>query len=154
MTPQDNADVIRSLYDAFNLKDAAKAQEISASGALIELLPFGLRLTPYEVFRNWAQAFPDAKVQLRSIIASEDRVVCELIGRGTHTGPLRGPEGVLPPTGKRIELELCEVYVMQFGKIVSGRSYFDGASLVRQLGIGAQPMAQAEAAKEPVEVRH
>ena len=38
-------------------------------------------------------------------IASGSTVVQELTWQGTHTGPLLGPGGTLPATGKRIQVQ-------------------------------------------------
>jgi hypothetical protein len=35
-------------------------------------------------------------------------VFAEFVGRGTHTGPLVGPAGTLPPTGRSIEFPVGE----------------------------------------------
>jgi hypothetical protein len=41
------------------------------------------------------------------------------IGRGTHTGPLHGPGGEVPPTGKSLALPFCSTLRVTDGKIVS-----------------------------------
>ena len=59
----------------------------------------------------------------------------ELVGRGPHDGTLRGPAGEIPPTNQSVELRLCEVSHIQRGKISHGRTFFDAATMMGQLGV-------------------
>lgn len=62
-------------------------------------------------------------------------MVVEFMGRGTHTGPLHTPTGDVPATGRRVDLPFCDVHRIEDGKITNGRSYFDLATMMRQLGL-------------------
>lgn len=47
------------------------------------------------------------------------------------------PGGELPPTGREVTIELCEILeVGDDGLILHDRSYFDVAGFLQQLGIG------------------
>ncbi len=50
-------------------------------------------------------------------------------------GPLVGPSGTIPPTGRRIELPVGELLRVEDGKITLVHAYYDGATLMRQLGV-------------------
>ena len=50
-------------------------------------------------------------------------------------GPLVGPQGEIPPTGKSVDVAFCDVYQFKDGKFTSLRSYFDTATLMGQLGL-------------------
>ena len=54
--------------------------------------------------QGWKQAFPDARGAIRNAVASGNTVVQEIMWEGTHTGPLEGPGGRLPPSGRRINV--------------------------------------------------
>lgn len=45
----------------------------------------------------------------------------------------------VPPSGRWVNLPVCEVYLIRKGKIVGGRGYFDIATLMRQLGRPPDP---------------
>jgi predicted ester cyclase len=60
-------------------------------------------------------------------------VVAQGIGRGTHRGVFNSPAGPLPPTGRRMEVQFCDVYRLEHGKIIRADSYFDFYGLLRQL---------------------
>jgi predicted ester cyclase len=68
------------------------------------------------------------------VIATPTTAVVEFWGRGTHTGPLETPKGTIPPTGRRVEWQLCFVYDVHHGKVHHVREYFDAATLMAQLG--------------------
>ena len=69
----------------------------------------------------------------------------ELLITGTHKGPLRhgfdrrllGPksDGVLPPTGNRIELRGCVVYKVEGAEISESHIYYDQLEFLNQLGL-------------------
>ncbi len=59
----------------------------------------------------------------------------EFVGQGTHTGPLVGPAGTIPPTGRRIEFSVGELMRVEEGKFTLVHVYYDGATLMRQLGV-------------------
>lgn len=100
---------------------------------------------------RWATAFPDSKVEVESVTGGPDGYVVEFIGSGTHSGPLVGPLGSLPPTGRRISLRFAEAAHVRDGKIADGRLYFDMATMMSQLGLGAE--LPAAAAQQPAEAK-
>jgi predicted ester cyclase len=61
---------------------------------------------------------------------------------GTHTGPLRSPEGVeIPPTGKKFDFPFVGIFRVESRKIRSISIYYDQIELFTQLGLmpGATP---------------
>ena len=84
---------------------------------------------------GWFTPFPDANVEVVNLVAADEWVVVEAIGRGTHTGPLPSPEGEVPATGKSITLPFCSTLRVRDGKAVSGRDYYNLAAVMMQLGL-------------------
>jgi ketosteroid isomerase-like protein len=101
-------------------------------------VPTGETFRGHEGFRQfmegWSDAFPDGRAEDTNVYVGEDFAVTEFVGRGTHTGTLRTPSGEIPPTERSVEWQLCEVYQIREGKIVRGRTYFDAATLMDELG--------------------
>jgi len=75
-------------------------------------------------------AFSELKVREVERHVGEQAVVLEEMLSGRHTGRWEG----LDPTGRRFEIPICTVYVLDSAGLLSAeRVYFDGAALMRQL---------------------
>jgi predicted ester cyclase len=150
MALKSNAEIVRELYRAFDAKDVERTMALTTPDARMQNIPFGLVVGSREYTENWARAFPDGKIQVVALASQGDLVFAECIGRGTHTGILRGPGGEIRPTQRKVELKFIEVYNMKDGKIAGGRIYFDGLSFLAQLGLApAMPVAPSAEAKAP-----
>jgi len=137
----ENADLIRSLLEAWNRRDFDYTMDKTAPDAVTIDLGSGT------VFRGkegslqystaWADAFPDGEITIDRIIEAGDVVVAEYTGRGTHTGPLVTAGGTIAPTGKSLTLHLCDVSEVKDGLVNKQHAYFDSGSLMTQLGLMA-----------------
>jgi ketosteroid isomerase-like protein len=146
-------DVARKLNEDFNQHDLeALAQGCAEDMTFTDMVsgetnegPAGFRA----YCERWLTAMPDAKIEVVSEAESGDIVYLEFVGRGTHNGPLALPGGgSIPATSRPVEVSFCEALRLREDKVVSGRIYYDGLSLLRQLGI-APALAPARAATEP-----
>ena len=89
------------------------------------------------LWQDWATAFPDARATFNRALPSDKTVVLELTWNGTHKGPLQTPQGPIAATGKRIEIRSCMVTEIAGDKAKLQRHYFDMATMLQQLGVGA-----------------
>lgn len=80
-------------------------------------------------------AFPDARMEVVSVIEGGDRVVLESVFVGTNTGPMHTPQGELPPTGRAVRLDPCDIYEAEAGRIRRHRIYYDQMGFLAQLGL-------------------
>ena len=136
---EDNADITRSFYDAFNARDFDRGAGLVAQEGEIVLAgsgdtfhgPDGAK----QFFKLWADGFPDARAIVDRVISSGEQVVVQFTGQGTHTGTFAAPTGALAPTGRAVTLLFCDVLDVRGGTIASLRSYFDTASLLMQIGL-------------------
>jgi predicted ester cyclase len=71
--------------------------------------PEGMLLTFNRVLRP---AFPDLSVEIRDQVAEGDKVTTPKTIRGTHRGELFG----IPPTGKRIEIDVIDIVRLDNGR--------------------------------------
>ncbi len=144
MSAQDNATLVRRIYDAWNNRDWDTMTAAIDQDSELLSVPTGQTLRGPQGFlqygQNWASAFPDGRVELTNVIASDDGAAVEFRGRGTHTAPLLTPMGEIPATHRSIDQSFCDVYRISNGRIRSQRAYFDVASLMQQLGV-APPTA-------------
>lgn len=134
-----NGSIARTVYEAFNERDFERGLAVLAADAVWTNLPTGETFHGRDGFRRnydqWATAFPDGKCEDLHVIATDDYVVVEFMGRGTNTGPLRTPAGEVPATGRRVDVPFCDVHRIEDGEITNGRSYFDMATMMSQLGL-------------------
>jgi steroid delta-isomerase-like uncharacterized protein len=137
----DNVAVANAIYNAFNARDFDRVAALTADDCEVVAIAFGQTyhgpagMCAY--MQNWTNGFPDGRVEIRRVIASDRDVVTEFVGRGTHTATLRTPGGELKATGRAAELPVCDVIELKDGKVQRLRTYFDAATLMRQLGLGA-----------------
>jgi steroid delta-isomerase-like uncharacterized protein len=145
MSAADNAAAARSINDAYNARDYAAAAALSAPDAEWINVATGQTLRGPDGARQfleaWATAFPDSQVETTTVIAADDGVAMEFVGRGTHSGPLASPTGDIPPTGKHVEVPFAQMIQFRDGKIARARLYFDLAGMLQQLGLA--PMGAA-----------
>jgi ketosteroid isomerase-like protein len=74
-------------------------------------------------------------VEITRIVVEGDWVVVEYTNSGTNAGPLKTAVGEFAQTNNRIEVQYCSVMEIRDGNVVSGRDYYDAATILRQLGI-------------------
>ena len=139
MAGQDGARIAQLIHDAYNSRDFAKPEELIAEGFAWTFVAFGATFTGVAGYREamqaWATGFPDSQVDTTSLIDGGDYGVIQFMFRGTQTGPFRGPAGEIPPTGRSIEIPACNIWRTQNGKLIEAHTYFDAATLMRQLGL-------------------
>ena len=81
-------------------------------------------------------AAPDRSSRDVVLFADGEHVVEQARYVGTHTGPLRNPNGVVvPATGKPFDFPFVGIFHVQGGKIRAIRIYYDQIELLTQLGL-------------------
>ncbi len=139
MSAQDTASLVRQVYDAYNDRQFDHAAQLVTDDYEWTMVPTGQSFHGPDGMREylagWDRGFPESKVEITNVITSGEHAIVEFTGRGVHGGPLQTPMGEIPPTGKRAEVNFCDVYEIRGGKLRRGRSYFDMATLMRQLGL-------------------
>jgi predicted ester cyclase len=86
--------------------------------------------------RAMVEAFSDMSYDYEATYETEDRAVDQGTMVGTHTGPLRLPDGSsIPPTGKQLRVRAIDVAKVEDGRIVRHDFYFDQLEMLSQLGL-------------------
>ena len=138
MTDQGNIQTAQENVAAFSAKDWTRFKATLSPQSVYDEKGTQRRVQGADevvkLSQGWAQAFPDAKGTVTSAIASGDTVVLELTWEGTQTGPLQGPAGEFPASGKRVKLPAVQVFTLQGGKITETHQYFDSTTLMQQVG--------------------
>ncbi len=138
MVAQDNHQIVRNFYDAFNSRDYHRAAGVFSNDCTFKLIGFNTTYRGASEIRpmleGWVRAFPDLKLEISNLISSGEWVIVEIKGRGTHRGTLSTPDGDLSPTGQHVEMHSCDVIQCQNGKISSVHCYLETGELLKQLG--------------------
>jgi predicted ester cyclase len=87
--------------------------------------------------RLWLAAFPDSQVEVVNQQVNGNKVMTTFRGRGTFTGQLQTPQGVVPGNGRKSDVEFRQELEFKNDKIVRSRLDYDMPELMRQLGIEA-----------------
>ena len=97
-------------------------------------------LTPHTRFlvpafiRYTKQAMPDVKGKVTGALESGNEVVLEVTWQGTQTGPLEGPGGTIPASGKRQTTPAAWIFDFDGDKVKESRQYFDMVAFLQQIG--------------------
>jgi steroid delta-isomerase-like uncharacterized protein len=144
MSTQEIVAFVRRGYDAYNAHQSDPhwldyaTQDMAQDGEVIDIPsgmifrgPDGLK----QFLSSFSAAFPDSRVEITNLFATEEHAVVEFIVRGTHTGILQSPAGAIAPTGRSFELRFCDVYQLRNRKIARHATYYDALGLMQQLGL-------------------
>jgi predicted ester cyclase len=106
--------------------------------------PFGDRLSVtawLDVNRSFAVACPDGRHTISDVVADGNRFAIEGVWTGTHTGPMAGPAGEVPPTGRTVVLPFCGVATRRGDRIAAVTVYLDQMTMLAQLGLLPEPVS-------------
>jgi ketosteroid isomerase-like protein len=135
-----NEEFVRNAYAVAEAKDIPSWVACFNSDAVFIDESVGVTYRgPNEVGKpvvNYGTAFSDMHRELYDVFLSgEDVVVVELALQGTHDGPLWLPQGILPPTGHRMDAPCCDVFRLRKGRIQRFDCYPSGSVILGQLGV-------------------
>ncbi len=142
MAEQDLIKLARENVEAYNTGDWQRLKAPLASDVVYDEVGSQRRMQGadqlVEAYKGWKQALPDGKGTIRNAFASGDSVAIEVTWTGTQTGPLVGPGGTIPPSGKSMSLPGAQLITFQGDKIKELHQYFDMMTLLKQLGAAPQ----------------
>ena len=139
MAEQDLIRAARGVVDSFNASDWEACKAALSSDSLYDEVATSRRLKGVgdiiPCWQGWKAAMPDVKGTVTNACTTGNTVVLEVTWHGTHTGPLQGPSGTVPATGKQQTTRAGWVMNFDGGKIKESRHYFDMLSFMQQLGV-------------------
>lgn len=110
--------VERFVDEVLNRHDLAALDELVADGTLKQRV------------RLFLEAFPDLEVTTNLLVAGDDLVAVNLIGRGTHEGTFQG----VPPTRRRWAATCSAFYRVEGGRIADAWLNWDLLGILEQIG--------------------
>jgi len=142
MAEQDAIRIARENIDAFNAGDWQRVKATLAPDSVYDEVATQRRLQGadeiVQALQGWKQAMPDAMGTVTNAVASGNTVTQEITWEGTQSGPLVGPGGTIPASGKRQVTRAAWIAIVEGGKIQESRQYFDMMALLQQLGAAPQ----------------
>ena len=133
-----NRKLLDRYVERYNAGDLDGVMDLYAEDA-VQNMPDGTFVGRDAIRDRLAQeliAFPDVNHVVRSFVEQGDAFCDEWTFEGTHTAPLRLPDGSeLPPTGKRIEIKGMELVLVRDGKVILNTLYYDNLAVAAQLGV-------------------
>jgi steroid delta-isomerase-like uncharacterized protein len=138
-----NVETIRAAHDSWNRRDFEGLVRDIADNLTYTDQATHLTVNGKQKFKEWTQmwakAFPDGRIMNARYIDAGDTVVAEFTVEGTNEGPFAG----MPPTGRKVNFNFCEVsHLDKNGRSTSGSCYYDMYTILTQLG-HAQPLKAA-----------
>jgi predicted ester cyclase len=143
MTAESNiANVRRLLEEAFSQGEHAIIDEIVAPDC-VEHQNGSQGTGPEAVHRTVRRlhsSFPDLRLDVQDIVASEDTVWVRVRGRGTDTGGVAGRA----PSGRAFEIDIIDIMRFREGMMVDHWGVADRLGMLQQ--VGAMPAPQQRTA--------
>jgi steroid delta-isomerase-like uncharacterized protein len=130
--------IVQHFYDAFGEGDLDAATSVFAEDVAITdpgLGPVQGIAAMRDYLGGLKGVVPDARAIVERTFEAGDTVIVEGRFTGTNTGPLPGPDGELPPSGRRVDLPFADFSRLDQGRIVEYRTYYDQVALLTQLGL-------------------
>jgi len=135
------SDLVRAYVDTFNAGDSTALGAFYAENALLSdpLAPQPTKGREAVVATSSAfrKAFPDLLWALtQEPVVTHGALAWEVHATGTMLGPMPGPGGEIPPTGKAFATDMGIFWTLGAdGLIAEERAYFDASGMVAQLGL-------------------
>jgi len=143
-------EIAKASITAFNEKDWDKMRALLAADAIYDEKATQRRIQGsdqiIQALQGWTAAFPDANGTFVREFATEDTAILELIWKGTHTGPLQTPSGIIPASNRLVEMPACELMRVEDERIKYDSHYFDLLTLLTQIGAAGASPEQGKAA--------
>jgi steroid delta-isomerase-like uncharacterized protein len=138
----DVIQVVKEQLAAFNGRDWDRYLALHTEGVIFDEEPtlqrFEGREAILQLAKRWVSAFPDVRGTVQDVFASGRKAVLELLWEGTHQGPLVGPFGTLPATGKRGKVAAVQVLELDGERIAEVHHYFDLMTILLQMGLAPE----------------
>jgi steroid delta-isomerase-like uncharacterized protein len=139
MTEQELIQAGKDVVDAFSKSDWRQFQTILAPDAYHEEVASARKMKGagemIALWQGWKTAMPDLQGSVTNALASGDTVMLEVTWKGTQTGPLVGPQGTIPASGKPQTTYSSWVLTFDGRKLTESRLYFDMLSFLQQIGV-------------------
>ncbi|HEX9908301.1 MAG TPA: ester cyclase [Thermoplasmata archaeon] len=138
MSVKQNLQLIEKMWASYNARDWNSFGAMHAESAVMSepgRKPYRGRDAILKSYQGMLTVFPDTQMKTVRAFGQDDMVCFEVIASATHKGPLMAPDGkTIPPTNKRIQVDITAVAKIRNGEIVEFHESYDRLGLMAQLG--------------------
>lgn len=142
MSEQENSRIAKMFFERLNRREIDAVPEYEHADMTTEAPDVAGSMTRdqyKEYLQGYLDAFPDLHFNLLQTIAQGNYVVVIWHASGTHSGPMRAPNGdMIPATNRKGVVEGNTLYEFRGGKIARTKNFWDVAGLLMQLGLMPQ----------------
>lgn len=85
--------------------------------------------------RTWRDAFSNFSIETLVVLGDEENAAGEFVLRGTHTGPLPTPWGMVAATGREVKLPFAIFCQVIDGRIVEVHDHYRPELAMAQIGV-------------------
>jgi predicted ester cyclase len=136
MAVEKSKEALRRVYAAMNAHDPTALTAVIAPEFSQRSFPHAHGPEAFaQVFGMFIAAFPDFHVAVEEMIAEGDKVAA----RGSFTGTHGGDFMSIPATGKRIKVDISEMWRFVDDKAVENWVQMDTLGMMQQLGVAPMP---------------
>lgn len=133
--PTTNAELVRWAIDVVNTHDLAPLKGTVWTAETVERFPTRTARGADDIGAAFEEAFaamPDFHIEIVELAEQGENVFVRWRITGTHTG---APWEGYAPSGKRVELDGVDHFVVRDGRIASNFVVFDQVQFARQVGV-------------------
>jgi steroid delta-isomerase-like uncharacterized protein len=108
----------------------------------------------HEGIKQWIEnsraMMPDLVMAFPEIVAKPDKIVAVWTMTGTQTGPMVTPGGMMPGTGRKVNITGMSIDYLKDGKLAKEVVIFNTLEMLMQLGFTLNPPVPSAPAAAPV----
>ena len=135
MSTEENKAIVRRFMEAYNNRNMDIFEELVAPDYFDHVFEQKGRENLKTLFTLAYEGFPDWYENIEDIIAEGDKVWVCVKATGTHTGAWNFFGVVLPPTGKKVTLNMVFIWRIDKGQLVEGWEVDADLGFLKQLGV-------------------
>jgi steroid delta-isomerase-like uncharacterized protein len=140
-----NLELVRRWNQQFNAHDIDQIMAMYAENAVESDRASATDMMGRDQIAAWMadflRAFPDARIEVPTMVAAGDFVIARGTFTATHSGEF---EGLPPPTNQRVQVSYAEVIRIADGQIAEVWRFRNGLAMAQQLGqLGTTPHQHA-----------
>ncbi|MFF0447404.1 ester cyclase [Streptomyces sp. NPDC004609] len=142
MSAEENMQLMQTLDDAWNAQDWDTFDSRHTPDTVVywpgQPEPTRGRHDHRAEAMAFFRTFPDNHVANRpyKVLLAQGEWTCSVARfTGTMTGPMQGPGGEIPPTGRAFAVDFCTVAHWVDGRIAEENLFYDLIGLMQQIGL-------------------